>query len=187
MMGDSFIIPKAKKIERVDVFPKHLSKEALQELDLLSSTDYSDMPGLVTPPLMEHEYNNSKEDSYVHPYENNPVSPSTYGTRSQCSQGQQPSLRSCLCDPSYSINKDKDSDAMSRFSDEPSQNKGKIPTQTVKGVEQNKFVYVPPFDKRKWAWNKSAKIGPRTSLVITPMVSDGNIPPPFFGKLVQPT
>ena len=177
IMGDSFIIPKAKKIERVrtlDNSSEHLSIEKLQELDFLpvSVTDYSDMPSLVTPPFeehVEHEYNNPKEDSYIEQYQINSVSPSTYGVRSPHSvrsTGQQPSFRSCLCDPSYSIN--EDSDSMSRFSDETEKK------------------YVPSFDKKKWTWNKSARIGPRT-IPITPIISHGNVPPPFFHRLVQPT
>jgi len=161
-MGDSFIIPKV-----------NLNEKTLQEFD-----SYNDMPALISPPLV-HEYNNSKEESYVEQFKAG--TPSTYGTRSPYNYNQRPpSFTSCICDPSQSIN--QDSDSMSRFSDTESTNK----IQTVKSVEKNKFLYITPFDKKKWTWDKRAKIGPRM-LPITPIVSKSNISPPVFDRLVQPT
>ena len=208
--GNSFMIPKAKKIERVN------SGNSIPFLVSRSSS-------------WEHDYNDSR-DSTPKLY----GTPSTYGTPSPYQTNQRPpSFTSCLCDPPSSPFS-QDSDSMSCYSDSVPKYKS---IQTIKDIEQNKYIWrrqisppnasnttrsssiptnssnsseptndsTPPsrvgrrrrwerrvcydpydsfnsFEQKKWIWRDFPKTPPR-SIPMTPIVSNRNIPPPILKKL----
>lgn len=195
--GDSFMIPKVKKIERVD---NGITKEKLLELDSLVSEPYvvssytpstpenteETPPSLgCDPPLTPKSFLHSCTDSAAKSCHSDEIEHDVFPI--EFHDRPQQTVHDAY-DNKFSSN---ESINEVYFSNSTNSNSSSTPPSRVgrrtrwkRNPSANSLSTVASFDNKNWIWMTFDNSNVGRAIPITPMASDQNIPPPYFTKLI---